>query len=103
MWAAQASLVPQQLGAEGQRAKGETWGPLLSSAHLKEKRSLRLSKEELKFLGGRTSRGPAVVGEKNGAQVWLRWTWRAVLTTFPVHGQEKSKGRGIAGLPAQVN
>lgn len=28
---------------------------------------------------------------------------RAVLRTFPVHGQEKSKGGGFTGLPAQVN
>lgn len=70
MWAAQrgpASLVPPAAGAEGQRAKGETWEPFaeLSSSEGEQipvdAINLSLSREELKFPGGRTSRGPPVV------------------------------------------
>lgn len=60
-------MYHQQLEQKDREQKGRPGGPLPSSAHLKENRSLwmhklSLSKEELKFLGGRTSRGPAVVG-----------------------------------------
>lgn len=97
-----ASLVPPAAGSRRTESKKGDLGPFAELSPPGGDRSPRLSEEELKFPGE---------GQAEVQQWWERRrvghrcaqrVCKAALTTSPVHGQEKSKGGGFPGLPAQV-
>lgn len=95
-------LSHQQLGAEGQRAKKGDLGPFAELSPPGGDRSPRLSEEELKFPGEGQAEVQQWCERRTVGHRGAQRVCKAALTTSPVHGQEKSKGGGFTGLPAQV-